>query len=273
MKGKFAKATVLVAALAATGYLGGRLLYVNVYAQSKINVRPYVMEYDNIAVHDGVEEITGRTTELRRSDGAMSSVITRYPTDGARLPGPKGNIVFRNAQFTDGRLAFISDEAHAKSTARRPALEQARHNAETFFSRVGPDCREKGVSNETIEGTETLFGHPAVRLSVLTAKDGLSREVMWRLPEFNCVIAQNYLQKRDNQSAEWKTNLGNRLTAFTATDPDPAFFTNWLGYDEMKPSDIGRKIAIAQGLTPETCRRCFSPDPSDANYRKWQIEK
>lgn len=247
---KFAKAAVLLAALAATGYVGGKLLYVRVYAQSKINVRPYVMEYDNIEVHGGVEKIIGRTTELRRSDGAMSSVITHYPTDGISLPGPKGNIVFRNAQFTDGRLAFISDEVHAKSTARRPALEQARHNAETFFNRVGPDCTEKGAVNETVEGTDTLFGHPAVRFSVLTAKDSLSREVVWRLPEFNCVIAQNYLQKRDNQSAEWNTTLGNRLTAFTAAEPDPGPFTNWLNYDEMKPSDIGRRLAMAQGITP-----------------------
>jgi len=247
---KFAKAAVLLAALAATGYVGGKLLYVRVYAQSKINVRPYVMEYDNIEVHGGVEKIIGRTTELRRSDGAMSSVITHYPTDGISLPGPKGNIVFRNAQFTDGRLAFISDEVHAKSTARRPALEQARHNAETFFNRVGPDCTEKGAVNETVEGTDTLFGHPAVRFSVLTAKDSLPREVVWRLPEFKCVIAQNYLQKRDNQSAEWNTTLGNRLTAFTAAEPDPGPFTNWLNYDEMKPSDIGRRLAMAQGITP-----------------------
>lgn len=260
-----ATTAALLAVLAATGYWGGKLLFVHVYAQGTINVRPYVMEYDNIAVHDGVETIIGRTTESRRSDGALHYVGTHY----SQSPKQQ-DATFRRVDLPDGFTAMISDAVHAKSTGHKPQADVARQNAETFFNRVGPDCTEKGAINETVEGTDTLFGHPAVRLSVLTAKDGLSREVEWRLPEFNCVIAQNYLQKRDNQSAEWKTTLGNRLTAIAAVEPDPALFTNWSNYAEMKPSDIGRKLAIAQGLTPETCPRCFARDPSDANYRKWQ---
>jgi hypothetical protein len=267
---RFAAAAALLAVLAATGYWGGKLLFVRVYAQGTINVRPYVMEYDSISVHDGVEKIIDRTTESRRHDGALHYIGTHY----GQSPKQQ-DATFRRVDLPDSTTALISDAAHAKSTARKPQADVARQIAETFFSRVGPDCTEKGVINETVEGTDTLFGYSAVRISTLQGKDkaardaGLAREVEWRLPEFNCVIAQSFLQTHASKAEEWKTTLGNRLTAIAATEPDPALFTNWLSYDEMKPSDIGRKLATMQGLTPETCPRCFAPDPSDKNYAKW----
>jgi hypothetical protein len=232
-----------------------------------MNVRFYVMDYESIVVHDGVEKITGHTTESRRRDGALHYAGTHY------APGPgQQDASFRRLDFTDGNTAFIVDEVHAKSTARRAAADQARRNAVYFFNRLSPDCTENGVINETIEGTDTLFGHPAVRISTLTGKDkaaALSHTVEWRLPEFNCVVGQTLLQIRTSKTEKWKTTQGNRLTAISAAEPDPALFTNWLNYDEMKPSDIGGKMAIAQGLTPQTCPRCFAPDPSDVNYKKW----
>jgi hypothetical protein len=274
LNARSATAVALLTVLAAAGYWSGKLVFVHVYADEAINVRPYVMSYDSIVVHDGVERIVGRTTESRRHDGAMHYIGTHY----GQSPKQQ-DATFRRVDLPDGMTAFISDAVHAKSTAHKPQADVARQIAETFFSRVGPECTEKGVINETVEGTDTLFGYSAVRISTLHGKDkaardaGLSREVEWRLPEFNCVIAQSFLQTRASKVDEWKTTLGNRLTAIAATEPDPAIFSNWLGYDEMKPSDVGRKMAIAQGLTPETCPRCFAPDPSDANYRKWQNEK
>lgn len=269
-----ATAVALLTILAAAGYWSGKRVFVHVYADEAINVRPYVMSYDGIVVHDGVEKIIGRTTESRRHDGALHYIGIHY----GQSPKQQ-DATFRRVDLPDGTTAFISDAVHAKSTGRKPQPDLARQIAETFFSRIGPECTEKAVINETVEGTDTLFGYSAVRISTLHGKDkaardaGLSREVEWRLPEFNCVIAQSFLQTRASKTEEWKTSLGNRLTAIAATEPEPALFINWLGYDEMKPSDVGRRIAIAQGLTPETCPRCFAPDPSDANYRKWQIEK
>lgn len=266
---RFATVAALLAVLAATGYWGGKMLFVRVYAQSTINVRPYIMDYDSIAVHDGVEKIIGRTTESRRHDGAMHYIGTHY----AAQPGQQ-DATFRRVDLPDGTAALISDAVHAKNTVHKPHADVARQIAETFFSRVGPDCTEKGVVNETVEGADTLFGYSAVRISNLTGKGqaardaGLSREVEWRLPEFNCVIAQTFLQTRASKTEGWKTTLGNRLTAIAATEPDPTLFTNWLSYDEMKPSDIGRKIAIAQGITPTQCPKCFAPDPRDVDYKQ-----
>jgi hypothetical protein len=264
----------VLAVLAATGYWGGRLVFVHVYAQGTINVRPYVMDYDSIVVHDGVEKIVGRTTESRRHDGAMHYIGTHY----GQSPKQQ-DATFRRVDLPDGTTALISDAVRAKSTARKPQAEVARQKASTFFDRTGPECASKEeviVRGETVEGTDILFGYPAVRISELIGKDeatrkaALSRVVAWRLPAFNCVVAQDLSQIRTSKTEEWKTTQGNRLTAIAATEPDPTLFTNWLSYDEMKPSDIGRKMAIAQGLTPQTCPRCFAPDPSDVNYKKWQ---
>jgi hypothetical protein len=271
---RFATAAAVLAVLAATGYWGGRLVFVHVYAQGTINVRPYVMDYDSIVVHDGVEKIVGRTTESRRHDGAMHYIGTHY----GQSPKQQ-DATFRRVDLPDGTTALISDAVRAKSTARKPQAEVARQKASTFFDRTGPECASKEeviVRGETVEGTDILFGYPAVRISELIGKDeatrkaALSRVVAWRLPAFNCVVAQDLSQIRTSKTEEWKTTQGNRLTAIAATEPDPTLFTNWLSYDEMKPSDIGRKMAIAQGLTPQTCPRCFAPDPSDVNYKKWQ---
>jgi hypothetical protein len=264
-----AKAVALLAILAATGYWGGKRVFVHVYADEPINVQPYVMSYDSIVIHDGVEKIVGRTTESRRHDGAMHYVGTHY----GQSPKQK-EATFRSVALPDGLTAFISDAVHAKSTVVKPQVDVARQNAAAFFDRT-PDCVSKSGAKETIEGTDALFGYSAVRISQTIGKSkaeidgGLSRIVVWRLPEFNCVVAQDFTQVRASKTGEWKTTQGNRLTAIAATEPDPALFTNWLNYDEMKPSDIGRKVAIADGQTPQTCPRCFAPDPTDANYRKW----
>jgi len=268
-----ATTVVSLVVLAATGYFGGKRLFVYVYADEPINVRPYTMNYDSIVVHDGVEKIVARTTESRRHDGAMHNIGTHYGQSPKQM-----DVTFRSVELPDGFTALISDAVHAKSTVVKPQAEVARQNASTFFDRTGPECASKEeviARGEAVEGTDTLFGYSAVRISELIGKDeatrkaGLSRVVAWRLPEFNCVVAQDFSQVRTSKTGEWKTTQGNRLTAISATEPDPALFTNWSNYDEMKPSDIGRKIAIAQGETPQTCPRCFAPDPTDANYRKW----
>jgi len=228
------------------------------------------MNYDNIMVHDGVEKIIGHTTESRRHDGATHMSGVFY----AAVPGQQ-NFTARRVDFPDGNTAMISDAVHAKSSARRPQDDVARQNKADFFDRVGPDCSSKEGARETIEGTDTLFGYSAVRFSQLTGKDratqeaALSRFVSWRLPDFNCVEVQGFSQTSASKTEEWKTTQGNRLISITATEPDPALFTNWLGYDEMKPSDIARRIAIAQGANPHCCLNFLAPDPSDTNYEKW----
>jgi hypothetical protein len=267
---------ILAASLAVTAALanwGGDRLVLHVYAETPINVRPYVMDYDNIVVKGTTEKVIGHVTESRRSDGAKHSMGIYYAASAGQP-----DAVFRGVDLPDGTVAFISDVVHAKSTARRPAADQARLNADAFFDRAAPGCTSKNVIGETVEGTDVLFGYSAVRISMLTGKDeasrhaGLSRVVDWRLPEFNCVIAQEFLQTRSSQTDEWKTTQGNRLTGLVAREPDPALFTNWLNYDEMKPSDAGRKVAMVQSLTPEACPKCSAPDPSDANYMKWRSQ-
>lgn len=252
--------------LAAPGYWGGKLIFVHVYADEPINVKPYVMTYDSIVVHGGVEKVVERSPESRRHDGAIHNVGTHYGNS------PKDDLTSRRVDFPDGTAAAIVDSIHAKSTIHKPKADLAREIDKTFFGRVGPDCLLKGIKNETVDGTDTLFDYSAVRLirsSPIAGKDGLSREVDWRLPEFNCASVQFFLQIQDHKTGEWKTTMGNRLTSISATEPDPDIFTNWLNYDEMRPSDIKRRIGIARGETPQTCPGCFSPDPSDVNYRKW----
>lgn len=240
---------------------------------SAIKVRPYVIDYDNLVVHDGVEKIIGHTTESRRGDGATGSVFYPTPTH-PDTPNPKGEIVFRRIDFSDGISAMIVDEVQAKSTQRYAQADVARQNKADFFDRTGPDCFSKEGARETMEGTDTLFGYSAVRFSQLTGKDkvtqeaALSRVIFWMLPDFNCAEVQDFSQVRASKTEEWRTTQGNRLTKIAAIEPDPAPFTNWLGYEEMKPFEIVRRV-MALRCDVDPCEMPNMPNGSDASYEKW----
>lgn len=250
-----------LACLTLIAVYGGRKLFVHVYAQSPTRIRPYHLEDEQIFVKDGKEKILSRTTKVRNQTGAIHELSVRYG-DKSGAPG-HGDVTFRSARFPDGTTALIQDSIRAKATAKLPEKELAARNASL---RHPADCVEPG---EIVEAHEQLFGQDAIRESIPQDKEGKKRLLGWRLLGFDCLVAQDFMQERSSTAEPWQTVMGNRLTVFYEAEPDPVLFTNWQGYAEMKPSDMKRKWAQAEGFTPETCAPCFQPDPSDGNYVKW----
>lgn len=237
-------------------HIGGRKPLV--YADAKPRQpRPFHMESEQIVVKDGKEKIVSNETEDHSRTGVTHKLMVRH--------SPNKDIVFRSVEGVDGSVALIMDEIHAKSTAMPPAETRADRN---FNARRPVDCVEGA---EVVDGHEQLFGQDAVRVSIKQKGDLETRLLAWKLLEFNCLIAQDYAQVK-GPDGEWHTTQGNRLTAFREAEPDPALFTSWRGYTEMKPGDMKAKWSQANGLTPESCPQCFQPDPSDKNYASWHRE-
>ena len=78
----------------------------------------------------------------------------------------------------------------------------------------------------------------------------------WKLPDFNCMRLQAFIQKRrDTRSQDWKTVQGERTLTFAERDPDPSVFTDWTGYQEMKPSDMVAAYMVFKGSIPEEAHK------------------
>jgi hypothetical protein len=244
--------TVLVVAV---GFAAARHLYFSAGAESDLDVRPYVMQQVSFNSSTGTEKILERRTESRRRDGSIHRAGTLYRSDGTEVT------TIRRVDLADGLIGMIADAIRSKATGRIGRRRLAAQKE--FMKNPPPDCLSQGYA---LEGEETLFGHRAIRLSRRTAPESLERELAWALPDFNCVIVQGYTEQRPNLGGAWTTVYGLRLISFVEIDPDEDVFRNWARYEEMKPTDLKRRLAEQAGLTPQACPSCFTPEPSDVEY-------
>lgn len=189
----------------------------------------------------------------------------RTPTDHREhfAAGKTPDVVFRSVDLPDGTHVMISDEAQSKTTGSTRSPEELAAEKSDLLN-PSPQCAGIG---ESIDGEETLLGQRAIRV-LTAAPTGLSRRIVWAFPEFNCAVAQMIVQTKSDPNSPWQTTQGSRLTSFSAADPDPSLFTNWAGYDELKPSDVRRRLNVKHGITPQNCPQCFKGDPTDAAYLK-----
>jgi hypothetical protein len=252
----FGIAGVLAAAVV-IGYFAGRQTLIGVSASSNIQVRPYVMETTDSVTSGGQEHVTAHDVVSRRRDGAVDDSSTVY---GAQGP----EVTVRREEFPGGLNVVIYDSLHAKSTTVQPSGTVDAQ--QSWLVNSPPQCATPG---ETVDGTDKLFGNRAVRI-LRQQPDRLSRILFWRLPGFNCVTVQLLAQKRAAASGAWETVQEKRLTGFSETDPNPSLFSNWVGYQEMKPSDVKAAYLRSRGVTPQQCKSCFAAGgPEDRAYAKW----
>lgn len=255
---RFTNALLVLLACALVSVLGlwiGKKSEVYVYAQG-IQVNPYTLEADEFS-NDGQEHVLGHKTEARRSDGSIAASGTRF----ARGSSPE--VTFRSIHLADGSFAMVADQVAAKSSGKLSATELAQRNTDLVNFPSG--C--VGL-REIMDAHETLLGQNAVRVILQSGKDTLVRRIVWRLLDFQCATVTSEMQSRSAPNQPWKTTLGTRLTKFSAGEPDSTPFANWLGYEEMKPSDIRRKLYRQRGVTAKECPQCFADDITDSKYEQ-----
>lgn len=247
---------VVSAGVAVLGYLSARVFFIHTYAQSELQVRPYIAAQVSFASTSGKEVIFDRRTESRRRDGSVHKLGVMYRSDGSEAG------TFRRVDFADGVVGMIVDKIQAKATGRVDSSRLAAYKA--FVLNPPPNCASRGYK---VDGEELLFGHRAILLTRQTDAGSNLRELSWALPDFNCATVQSYKQERTTADEEWRTISGLRLISFVEADPDARDFTNWSQYQEMRPSELKRKLAETAGLTPQSCSQCFADDPSDREYQ------
>jgi hypothetical protein len=251
-------ASGLLCLFAALGFQGGRQFFVQVFASTDLNVRPFILERVHFAISQGKEIITARERMVRRRDGAVHLSGTMYRSDG----GPSFSA--RRVEFPDGLEGMIIDSVQSKMTVRIPQSDLARKRARLLTPPV--QCVFAKDGSEHVDGEEDLLGQRAIRIAQQTQSNDLDRIVYWLLPDFNCETVQTAIQKRADPAGEWQTTQGIRMTSFSEQEPDPKVFADWTSYKEMKPSDLKREISRKSGITPQQCPKCFEDDPSDKKY-------
>jgi hypothetical protein len=260
IKSKLSISILVAAVVIALGYTGGKWIFVRAFASANLNVRPFIAQAMDYTVVSGQKRISEVEIIARRSDGATEKTGTFYNANGTV------KIALRRVDFPDGYTGMIIDSLRAKATGHKPAAMLA--GEKDFFFNPPAQCLMG--SGETLAGTDTLFGQRAFRVIRQGSPGALVRIVEWRLADFNCAPVQGYVQRRPSAAAEWQTQAGRELTAFSAANPDPKFFTGWEGYNEMKPSDIMSKLAQRSGITPQRCPQCFAGDlKGDMTYFEW----
>lgn len=251
-----------IAALAAVvclGYWGGRQIFIRAFAQTDLNIRPYIADDIQFYVANGKQIVSATEITARRKDGAFRRAETFYRPDGTT------EFTLSRVEFPDGYVAMVSDYIRGKSTGTRSSAQVA--GIKNSLLNSPPHCAYSvpGLT-ETVEGEDTLFGFKAYRVIRPLASE--KRYLSWRLPDFNCVVVQSLEQTFDETTNSWQTTAGKRLTAFAEVTPDPQIFTDWSIYSEMKPSDLKRAVYTKSGITAAQCPKCFgSEEESDTNYQ------
>ena len=221
-------------------------------------VRPYILEQDEYSITNGAEHVFGHRTEARRSDG--STMVTEHQFGG-------NDLTLRSIHLSDGTVAMVSDQASAKMSGKLSATQLSQRNS--ALQNVSSRCID---DQDVMDGQEILLGQKAVRV-VIGSSDPLRRTIQWRLPDFQCSTVATQVQSRTDPNGEWTATLGTRLTAFSAAEPNAAQFSDWLGYEEMKASDIRRKVFRQRGVTAKDCPTCFADDPTDKLYEESRQSK
>lgn len=247
---------------AVIGYIALHVWFLRTYAQSDVQVRPYVAQMVDFVATNGKEVVVERRTVSRRSDGSVHTGGVLYKQDGTEAA------TVRRVDLADGTVVGpIVDSVRAKATGRVSNEQLA---AEKEFDQNPPS--QCALGGEQVDGEDTLFGYRAIRLIKQAPGQDLVRYMFWRLPDFNCAQVQSFRQQRSSSAQPWTTMVGLRLVSFAAAEPSATLFSDWNTYEEMKPSDIKRAMAQKDGLTPETCPKCFAGDPSDQNYAKMHVQ-
>lgn len=249
-------------AVAVLGYVVAHVWFLRTYAQSDVQVHPYVAQMVDFVTTNGKEVVVERRTVSRRSDGSVHMGGVLYRPDGTEAAS------VRRVDLADGTVVGpIVDSVRAKATGHVSSDQLA---AEKEFDENPP--AQCALPGEQIDGEDTLFGFHAIRLSREAPGQDSVRYLFWRLPDFQCAQVQSFRQQRSSSDQQWATMVGLRLVSFVPASPTADLFTNWSGYQEMTPSDIKRAMAQKDGLTSETCPKCFAGDPSDQNYAKMHTQ-
>lgn len=251
-----------LSAAAVLAYVVGHVWLLRTYAQSDVQVRPYVAQMEDFIVKNGKQVVVERRTVSRRSDGSVHMGGILYRPDGTEAAR------IRRVDLADGTVVGpIVDSVRAKATGHVGSEQLA---AEKQFDENPPT--QCALPGEQVDGEDTLFGFRAIRLTRQALGQDSVRYLFWRLPDFQCAQVQSFRQQRSSSDQQWTTMVGLRLVSFVPAAPSADLFTNWSGYQEMKPSDIKRAMAQKDGLTPQTCSTCFAGDPSDQNYAKMHLQ-
>jgi hypothetical protein len=212
---------------------GGSLLTAHV-AGVLAGAAPFVLEtetYSFAKIPSG--QRVARMTEARRSDGTRATLTTSFISGGGRM-------TLRTIQYPDGRKLQLVDAIFAKTTWPAPAAGDPAALRARELRLAHHSCAEKW---EALLRFEVLFG---VRFAVVkTIPVDVFGTTSWRSPELGCETLQYETETVRAGRAVVLTK--QRLVSFAWAEPGSKLFDAGAHYTELRPSELLRKQAGAEG--------------------------
>jgi len=237
---------ILIVALAPICYLVSAAITQRRIAEAQVTTTGFVLEMN---VYHPEGQLVGATTVARRSDGTRVQISPIGPV--------AWGIAGRRITFMDGRVISLVDTVAAKTTWPLMSKE-ALASIKARMVHPPPNCVFEG---EIFLGEDMVLNHHVV---VIKTPNQNSPITNWRAADLGCEGLQFRVETRQADGSFMVTSEGKPVSLQLA-DPDPELFGEGTNYEELKPSDVQRKILQRIGI-PETSELHSQVEPLDREY-------
>lgn len=226
---------------------------------AQIPPTPFIMRQHVVALdsQDRPQVTEDRITAVR-GDGMEVRLVTRP----ARPETGVATLMIRPDGYATAGFEGLGARMSAFLTRRKMEAIQMR----ALMAAGG--CR---FAHEKEAGEEQILG---IHTKMLIAGQPGKRLVNWRAPGFMCVDVK-FTEETLNDGV-WKTALSVVPVTFEAKAPPAELFdeAHLAALREMKPSQLQALANQRNGVTPESCPRCFQNEMierMDRGYRENQV--
>jgi hypothetical protein len=218
-------------------YLGRELGLPTALAQGAI--QPFYLErtlFDSVGngqvVPSSDEEII-----VRRSDGTTVRV--------ERVGTVQASQQVRIISYIDGTTVRIADGVKSRSTFLRESNPN-RDRLRTLLTQSQKDCGfGTGAGTGTVIGFDKIMGLDVVLTQRTYSQNRVTRTVA---PRLGCEDLY-YKTEQIQPDGSFKLITESRLTQLTLGEPNASWFSPGGGFDEVRPSELQRRIIDNLGLT------------------------
>lgn len=214
-------------------YFGAKRLTITHLAHAQVRATPFFLQLHVYNVQKN--KLSHMRAIARRSDGTTVLLQSVGPIDSGHT--------MRKITFMDGRAITVSDLLRTRTTIRQL-------NEEIAFLRkmlVDPpqDCRTSG---QVFLRRESILGQ---NVAVWQLDVANRRITIWQAPALGCELLQ-YRSEIKQADGSFQTEAEARPVLFRLGEPDPAVFDPKSDYDEMKPSEVQRRVLEKMGLPADS---------------------
>jgi hypothetical protein len=242
----------LLITLGAASFYVSRATTRGTLAKTPLSATPFVLQWEYYSFEEDPEgRLVKKETVAQRLDGTRVRVASAGPLTWG--------VSIRQIRFPGGRVLSIADSIRAKTTW--PASREGVSDTFSVAFPAKPEgCVSPGwilVRKDTVQGLEVSV--------VSSAPPGHERIIDWRAPALGCASIK-YQSEAHQSDGSYKLAIESRIVSLDLVEPDPSLFDEGRDYEEVKPSELQRRLLTSQGVTQFSEGRLENWGRHDARY-------